>query len=477
MAETFYFYDLETTGFNPREGRIMQFAGQRTGRDLEPIGNSDNFLIKISEDIVPDPDAVLITGITPQKTLADGITEAEFCRYFHQNINQPGTTFVGFNNIRFDDEFMRHLFYRNFYDSYEWHWQENNSRWDMLDVVRMTRALRPDSINWPFASDGSPSNQLGHLTKVNKIGHSKAHDALSDVLATIAVAKLIHSKQPKLFNYLFKMRKKDEISKLALSPEPFIYTSGRYPGQFEKTTIVATVAKHPRGDGVMVYDLRYDPSDFLNLSASELAQAWRRRHDEEGLMLPVKMLKFNRCPAVAPIVAVNDDIKKRLQIDMKFIEGNYAKLQAAKNWTNRLIEAQVLLDEQLQQRLMPDELDVDNQLYSSFFERSDKQVMSLIRASSPKEISALAGKLKDKRLQAMLPLYLARNFKPDLTPDEIKQWDSYRHKRLMAGGQNSRLALYFKRIKELKSASKSKHTNYLLNELEIYGQLIMPDTN
>src|SRR3954451_6528569 len=120
MAASFFFYDLETSGFDPRSARIMQFAGQRTDMDLKPIGEPVNVLIKLTPDVVPSPDAILITGITPQQTLADGLTEAEFMKLFYDEAVRPDTVFVGFNNIRFDDEFMRFMHYRNFYDAYEW---------------------------------------------------------------------------------------------------------------------------------------------------------------------------------------------------------------------------------------------------------------------------------------------------------------------------------------------------------------------
>ncbi|HZM64600.1 MAG TPA: exodeoxyribonuclease I, partial [Candidatus Saccharimonadales bacterium] len=178
MAASFFFYDLETSGFNPREARIMQFAGQRTDLELRPIGEPVNELIKMTADILPDPDAVLITAITPQQTLADGYTEAEFLHRFTEQVATPGTIFVGYNTVRFDDEFMRALHYRNFYDPYEWQWQDDRSRWDLLDVVRMTRALRPDGIAWPFDIHGKPTNRLELLTGLNKLNHEAAHDAL-----------------------------------------------------------------------------------------------------------------------------------------------------------------------------------------------------------------------------------------------------------------------------------------------------------
>lgn len=458
----------------------MQFAGQRTDLDLNPLGEPDNLLIKTSDDILPDPDAVLITGITPQKTLSEGITEAEFCRYFADKINRPNTIFVGFNSIRFDDEFMRHLFYRNFYDSYEWQWQDKNSRWDILDLVRMTRALRPKGIKWPFASDGKPSNQLGLLTSINKLDHSNAHDALSDVQATIAVAKLIHDIQPKLFKFLLGIRTKQAVEKFIDEHQQFIYTSGKYSSQYEKTAVVASLGKNPRGDGVLVYDLRYDPTEYNNLSIQELIDAWWRRDPAEGPVLPVKTLKFNHCPAIAPvdILKVDPEVEQRLQIDRNAVNENYKKLQALKDFPGKLTAALEQLDKKRQERFLPDEQDVDNQLYDNFFDRTDKQAMSLIRAAAPEELSELNTKLKDKRLQAMLPLYKARNFKKFLTPEESQAWDKYRQSRLMAGGTDSRLARYLARIEELKAEPKlSGQTKYLLTELELYGQSIAPEAN
>ena len=167
MPKTFFFYDLETSGLSARDARIMQFAGIRTDMDLNPIGESVNVLVKLNDDTIPSPEAIMVTGITPQQTLADGITEAELSRMLIDEVFTPDTIAVGFNNIRFDDEFIRHLFWRNFHDPYEWSWRDGRSRWDLLDVVRMTRALRPNGIEWPVNCIGQQnrSRQSPRCTK------------------------------------------------------------------------------------------------------------------------------------------------------------------------------------------------------------------------------------------------------------------------------------------------------------------------
>jgi exodeoxyribonuclease-1 len=471
---TFFFYDLETTGFDPKVARIMQFAGQRTDMDLNPVGEPVNVLIKLTPDVLPDPDAILVTGITPQQTLIDGVTEAEFLQQFYEEIRTDNTTFVGFNSIRFDDEFMRYLLYRNFYDAYEWQWDKGCSRWDMLDVVRMCRALRPEGIEWPFASDGKPSNRLELLTSVNKLNHDKAHDALSDVYATIAVAKLIKEKQPELFNYLYEQRTKQTVKKVIQSGEPFIYTSGRYPSSYLHTTAAVLLAPHPEQDAGLVYNLRVDPTPFADKTPAELADHWRFSKDPEHVPLPIKTLKYNRCPAVAPLGVLNEDSQKRLELPLETVKENLAKLRACRDTLlPKVIEAIHILDAErtkAQGTLIPDEAEVDSRLYDGFFDAKAKTDMSMVRAADPAELGGL--ELHEERLQQLLPLYKARNYPGQLTAEERTNWDAFCRRRLQDGGTSSRLAKYMNRLQAL-AENASDAQRYLLEELQLYAESVI----
>ncbi len=473
--QTFFWYDLETTGVNPREDRIMQFAGQRTDMNLNPIGEPVNVLVRLSEDILPSPDAIFITGITPQQTIADGLTEVEFLHYLHDEVVKPGTIFVGFNSIRFDDEFMRYLHYRNFYDAYEWQWQEGRSKWDLLDVVRMTRALRPQGIKWPIV-DGKPSNRLEQLTKANDIEHSGAHDALADVRALIALAKLIQTKQPKLFAWLLEYRDKHKTASLIEKDEPFVYSSGKYAAETEKTTVAIRFATHPKKQGALVYDLRHDPTEFLKMSPEELAERWRWTKDADApTRLPVKTMQYNRCPAVAPYSVLDALSRDRLAINLDQLKKHQAILEGAVEFKNNVLAAVEILDEEQVSRQAGKTPSVDSQLYDGFFPAGDKTKMSVVRAAAPEELSGLADDFKDKRLQAMLPLYKARNYTKFLTDEERAVWEEHRHVVLMDGGASSRLARYMHRLNELATEKQiDSDTKYLLEELKLYAESIMP---
>jgi exodeoxyribonuclease-1 len=474
MGQTFFWYDLETSGISPRDARVMQFAGQRTDMQLNPVGEPVNVLVKLSEDVLPEPDAVLITGITPQQTVADGLTETEFLKLFYEEVSTPNTVFVGFNTVRFDDEFMRYLHYRNFYDAYQWQWQDGRGRWDLLDVVRMTRALRPEGINWPMTEDGKPTNRLELLTKLNGLDHEHAHDALNDVLASIAVAQLIRDKQPKLFDWLLTMRDKKQVAKLVESGEPFVYTSGKYDNNYEKTTVVTRLAPHPKKQAALVYDLRQDPTEFLELKPKELAERWRwTREPDAPKRLPVKTLQYNRCPAIAPL-GVMQDAPEKIRVDLEMIVRHKKLLQDHPEFAKNVLAAQELLDQEQEARNKTPQ-PADARLYDGFFDQHDSQLMSVIRAAQPQEIGEdLLADLHDERLRELLPLYKARNYAKFLTDEERAAWEKHRYHLLMDGGTESRLAKFMHRLQELAQSEQSSEKRYLLEELQLYAESVMP---
>lgn len=478
MSASFFFYDLETSGVSPFGGRIMQFAGQQTDLELNPIGEPVNVMIKLTEDILPDPEAILITGITPQVVAAEGVTEAEFLKLFYKEVALPGTIFTGFNTVRFDDEFMRCLHYRNFYDPYEWQWQDDRSRWDLLDVVRMTRALRPEGIEWPFDVNGKPTNRLELLTGLNKLEHAHAHDALSDVEATIAVARLIRNKQTKLFDFLLGMRDKRKVANLVEGGQPFVYTSGKYPSEFEKTTVVYPICNHPKKQGMFVYDLRFDPTEYQTMSAEQLAEKWRWKKDRDEPRLPVKSLQYNRCPAVAPLGVLDEASQVRLKIDMPAIKRHLALLKQMPDLEQRLLKACDILDQHVQTTLVSTDKDVDNCIYDGFFDNQDKQAMRVVRAADPAELGDLGLRFKDQRLTALLPLYKARNFSKVLTSEERAEWEQFCRRKLLDGGQHSRMAQFYNRLQQIAARDNlTSHQQYLLEELRLYAESIMPATD
>lgn len=468
MSETFFFYDLETSGLSARDDRIMQFAGQRTDMDFKPLGEPVNILIRLSDDVLPSPEALLVTGITPQQTVADGYSEAEFAKMLVDEIFTPETIAIGFNSIRFDDEFVRHFLWRNFYDPYEWSWKDGRSRWDILDVVRMTRALRPDGIVWPVDDKGNPTNRLELLTKENGVDHYKAHDALSDVMATIAVAKLISEKQPQLFHYLLKLRNKKEVMKLVNLDEkkPFVYTSGRYEGEHDKTTVAFPLTSGKNGN-VVVYDLRYDPTPLVSLSPKELADrlyaSWEERQKDDFVKLPVKELQYNRAPAVAPLgVLEQGGGWERIHLNMATIEANRKILLAAPHFAENI---RALFEKKKEYPVSPDP---EAQLYDGFVNDRDRIRVESVRNATERELVDFHPSFDDERLAPLLLHYKARNYPRSLSEDETIQWESWRSERLRA-----RLPVFLKSLQAAFSRSNDTQ-RFIIEELQLWAESIIP---
>lgn len=469
MAKTFFFYDLETSGLNPREARVMQFAGIRTDMELNQIGEPYNLLVKLNDDTLPSPEALMVTGITPQQTVADGYSEAEFAKLLMSEIFTPDTIAVGFNNIRFDDEFIRHLFWRNFFDPYEWSWKDGRSRWDLLDVVRMTRALRPEGIEWPFDENGKATNRLELITKLNGVNHDKAHDALSDVEALVSVTRLIKEKQPQLYEYLLKMRDKNEIKKLVNleNKQPFVYVSGKYESDYNKTTVAFPLTSGKNGN-VIVYDLRYDPAPFIKLSQKELAKkifaSWEERNEENFEKLPIKDLQYNQAPAVAPLgVLSQSDGWDKISLSQDLITKNKSILLSAPAFAENI---RTVLENREE---FKKSVDPETQLYDGFVPEIDKIRIEAVRNADARTLADFHPNFVDERLEPLLLHYKARNFSQSLAEDEAVAWEKWRSAKIA-----SSLPGFMKSLQKLASEITDDNKAFVLQELQLWAESVAP---
>ena len=470
MDNTFFFYDLETSGLNARNDRIMQFAGQRTDMELRPIGDPYNILVALNDDTLPSPEALMVTGITPQKTVDEGYIEAQFVKLLTEEICTPGTIMTGFNSVRFDDEFVRHILWRNFYDPYEWAYRDGRSRWDLLDVVRMTRALRPEGIEWPVSDKGEPTNRLELITKANGISHEAAHDALSDVQALIDVTKLIKNKQPQLYEYLLNMRNKKNVQQLVNleNKKPFVYSSGRYDKKHDKTTVALPIAPASNSN-VLVYDLRYDPSPFLDMSEKELSAkvfaTWEERKAEDFVKLPIKPLQYNRCPAIAPVgVLAQADGWYKIGLEQQTVERHMAMLLSRPDFSEKIRTIY-----ERKQEFAP-AVDPEAQLYDGFVTDTDRIRVEAVRNASERELADFHPEFRDERLSGLLLHYKARNFPKTLSEDEMRAWETWRVARL-----NAQLPQVVNIMNRLARTELTDDQRFVLSELQLWIERVAPE--
>ena len=479
-THTFLWHDYETFGANPRRDRPAQFAAIRTDAALNEIGEPLMLYCQPATDYLPDPQSCLITGITPQQCWEKGVPEHQFAARIEAAFAQPGTVGVGYNTIRFDDEFTRFLFWRNLIDPYAREWQNQCGRWDLLDVVRMTYALRPEGIAWPKKADGSPSFKLEDLARANGLAHEAAHDALSDVRATIALARLLRQHQPKLFGFAFGLHKKERVMAelrlptTAATARPFLHVSGQFPTERGCLAVMWPLASHPTNKNELIaWDLAHDPAELalLDAEAIRLRLFTRSKDLPEGVArLPIKTIHLNKSPMVVGNVAtLSPALAQRWGIDLA---------QAAHH-------AEVARDLPDMSAIWPAvftrpadtaPVDVDQDLYGGFLGNDDRRRLNDLRRKDGAQLAEVRSGFDDPRLQELFWRYRARNFPQQLSPEELDRWEAHRAARLFDGEGGARtVEQLFTEIDQLSETADDERTQDILGVLYDYAEQIAPE--
>lgn len=464
---SFYFYDLETSGIDPRWDRVMQFAGLRTDANLVPLGDELTSFVKLPVDVLPNPESVSITGLTPQRVNVEGLEEFEAFDAIERALSVPGTCSVGFNNLRFDDEFLRYGFYRHFIDPYAREFRDGNSRWDVIDLMRATAALRPDGIRWP-EQDGQPSFRLELFTAANGIEHGHAHDAMADVRATVDTARLLREAQPRLFDYYLGLRHKVDVLEV-LRPglgRPCVHVSGRLPRERRCLAIVLPIAVRPdNANAVVAVDLCRDFSRFRDCSSEELRDVLFSSGDHERP--GVKEIRVNRCPFVAPLNVLRPADCDRLGLDREAALARAAQFAETPELGRRLLE---VFSGRFETR--PGDMDVDAGLYDGFFSDADRARIGevrneLRRGALPSEPPVF----DDERLPELLFRVRARRHGSDLAlkADERVRWRAQVRDRLRGATGALGLAEYRAAIDGLAQQGGARE---LIAELERHGSAV-----
>jgi len=419
---TLFWHDYETTGIDPARDRAIQFAGVRTDENLKPVEDPIEVYCRLSEDLVPHAEALMVSGIRLSWLQQEGLREVEFAKIIQEQFSRPGTCVVGYNSLRFDDEFSRYLFYRNFYDPYAREWQGGNSRWDTIDLFRTAYALRPEGFNWPMNDKGNPVFKLEELTRANGVSHGNAHDAVSDVMATVALTARLREQQPRLYEYYYRLRfKRHVVDQLyPLGKSAVVHVSGRFSPAKGCCAVVLPVCTHPTNtNGVISVDLEQNPESWIHLRPEEIARrvfspAAGTGKGEERIRL--KVIHINRSPSVSPLSTLSVDGAARLGIDLDRCLTHMSRLQKVPGLVDKIqsVFAQAEFEAVTDPELM---------LYQGdFFSDEDRVLMNRVRGASEKELSADRFDFRDERLTELLFRYRARNFPDSLSRDEISRW-------------------------------------------------------
>ncbi len=477
---TFYWYDYETFGRDRARDRPAQFAGKRTTMTFKDLGGGDVFYARAARDALPDPESVMITGITPQMCEKEGLCESDFAQRVFERLNDPGTVSVGYNSISFDDEFNRFLFWRNFLDPYSHSsraWKNGCSRWDLLPVMRAAWALlEKEKLQWPTRWDGSPSFRLSDLTRANGIVHKRAHDALSDVEATIGLAALLARRAPAFWRRALENRSKEKVRE-ALDEGPVVWVSVQLGHERAFTTVVKKLFSD--GNDAYVWDLAEDPEVLEGLFAyDEIERRFLvppRDLPEGGRPLPVYKIKTNASPFIcASRREIRPGSRASERLDVSAAEAKRRAERLDKLSPGVIEFMQKIVKARRDARGQGEgEPDVDAGLYAAGFVSShDMALFAKIRRTPPEELSRWTERFDDPKFEELLRRYRARNWPGALEPGELQAWRSLCAARLVDGAHGMRtIGDYREKINELRNRTKDR--GEILDALEAWGTMLV----
>lgn len=471
MTQSLYWYDLETWGLDPRFFPIAQFGAIRTDLDLNEIEEPLELFCKPPSDMLPQPQAVLTTGITPQEATEKGLPEATFVKRIYEQFIRPGTITTGYNTIRFDDEALRYAFYRNLFDPYEREYGAGRNRWDLIDLLRATRALEPDGLMWPQSEDNNL--RLESFTQANGIEHGDAHDAIADVRATIQAARMLKKAQPEMFEYGFSLMNKPVVEQLLDSSELLVHTTGKYKNEFFNTSMIYALGKHPKQKNkYIVYDLRFSPDEFIELNETQLSRRAFSSKEELGATvnrLPVKEIHTGKSPFLIKQSGISNAAEARIQLDARTAKKHAQILDAHPEFKDKVIEL-------FGSRVFEEVHDVDAQLYGGAFPSdADKREMERLRNTNPEQWGR--PNFSDNKYMTLAVRLRARNYPELLSEQEKKMWEQFRAKKLLT--EDAPWMTYKKLESELLELVQTKELTqeqkFLLQEITLYAQSRYPD--
>ncbi len=459
-AKSILWYDLETFGLNPRVDRIAQAAFIRTDLQLNIIEDPVLLYARLTDDYLPNPESCIITGLTPQSVNEKGIREYDFIKKINEMFLVPGTVGAGFNNVNFDDECIRATLYRNLFDPFEREYKEGRSRWDIMNLVRATKDLRPEGIDFSATNPetGYTSFRLTDITKANNIAQDGAHDALVDVMATVEVARLIMKAQPKLYMFAFNHRFKNDIWQ-EMDPirhRPVLHTSASYVSERGNThPILPLMANKERGNEIYCFDLTHEIPESLE-GIQDLRDA--------GI---VKVMA-NKCPFIAPLKVLDKKSEERLGFTKKEIE---AKAELIRQRHRYLFDLERFINAK---REYENETDPDYTIYDRFMSEADKAELVKIARKKPEEMLKEGEYyFEDEKYHKILWRMVARNWPEALSEREKAQWKSFCASRLINPPSKFArpLELYLRECDEkLKSVETRAHDKLIYKALYDYGK-------
>lgn len=463
-------FDTETTGLD-HTGQIIQIGIIRLDKGLKEIERNELYCM-INPLNIPAVGAFKTHQIPLSKIIDEGMFEPEFARSVNDIfLKRPNTCVLGYNSIKFDDNRTRELFYRNMVDPYQREYMNGNSRYDVLKLTRALKVFKPDAIEWPYREDGEPSMKLEDIAPLNNIIQENAHDAISDVEATIGLMELIKEKEPEFFDYTMKLRNKAFVSSVTYN-KPFLMVGDGPSRDNLYTGVLLPVSSHPQNKNSTICidvsnieqgKVKEVVDKILSIPTDELDDYIYTRDKEKKL--PIMEVRGNQLPFVfTPALLKDEGVQKRTNINYESAMDNVRELSNNPDFaslTRHLFKAY--------NKEMPFPDDVYGHIYKGFVSNQDKKTLSRLSTDDYSEWENIGKRIGDERIPELIERAIG-NIDIELLSNEGREsFESTMKTRYndLSGKYGETLPKFWYEASEVKnSKEETKEVKFIIKELE-----------
>ena len=403
------FYDFETSSSNVSYGQIIQAAAVLVNDNFQELDRYEG-RCKLSPGIVPEAMALLVNKTTPKILKETNLSHYQMIRQLVDKFKEwKNSTFIGYNSINFDEEFLRRTLFKNLEYPYLTN-TNGNERGDLFSLARACHLYYPNCIKTPISDKNNPVFKLEKLAPINNIKHDDAHSAMGDVLASIEIAKLLNKKAPNVWKASLMTTNKDKSFNL-IKDEQLFCTDFFYYGK-SVPFVLTFICQHPQWGYPMCFDLKADPLYYFNLSNKDL----KKELDKKPKV--IRTIKHKKHPIIMnSSYGMNFDNYK--QLGVKKLKERAKLIRENKNFSEKV--SRILDEDARQKQELDSQIDVyaEESIYVKFATDYDNKIMPEFHKADWKDKFSVLQKFKDERMK-----YFGKKILYEESPQTLPQ-DEY----------------------------------------------------
>lgn len=427
---SFVFFDTETTGLKHGFDQIVHFAAIRTDADLNEIERFEA-RSRLLPHVLPHPAALRTNGL-PIGRLLDGSLPSHYdmVRAIRQRLlSWSPSIFLGYNSIRFDEEMLRHALFQTLHPAYLTS-NHNNSRADVWGLVMAAAAVSPACLNVPTGPAGRPIFRLEQLAIANGVVQEQAHDALSDVITTLKLCRLVHQRSPELWQRFVRFSKKATVADFIEAEDGFMLTEF-FANEAYHAPVVCIGRDPDQANGRFCLSLNSDVDRYVAMTDDEL------RAELAQKPCPVRRLRINAAPTLTALYDAPEVMLDGVDIDA--VEARARRMKGDPALCTRLVTAYTSTREP-----RPPSRHAEERLYDGFPGPQDEARLVEFHDVDWTDRLAIVQSLDDERLRFFglrLLYFEARSVLPEALRLELDRALSGRLVDAAAGGLTLEQAL------------------------------------